>query len=100
MPGEKVQPVAHPSGKVVYGLGPDHLESFHVDEATGAPVLVASVPWRHGPARLAADPGGSWLFAIGETEVRGFSVDTAGRLIDRGRVLDSGGTGVAFTRVP
>jgi hypothetical protein len=92
-------PVAHPSGDVIHGLGTDHIDSYRVDAATGLPRPVATLPWRNGGATLAVDPGRTRLYAIAASEVRAFAIDAAGGLADHGRVLDSGGVGVALTRV-
>jgi 6-phosphogluconolactonase (cycloisomerase 2 family) len=95
-------PAAHPSGQVLYGLTPTHLDSFAVDPTTGAPSRLASVP--HGLDRpfrdeLAVDPSGQRVYVIGSNEVRAFRTDALGRLQAMGRVADTGGR-LVLTQVP
>jgi hypothetical protein len=99
-PWHRGVPAAHPSGRLLFALDGPQLQSFAVDPVSGAPRLVSSaVLPLEGFARVAADPGGEFVYAATADAVYSVRTDAAGRLRALGRVADRGGL-LAMVPVP
>jgi 6-phosphogluconolactonase (cycloisomerase 2 family) len=66
-------PVVHPSGTVLYSATAAEVQAYVVDRGTGAPRLVAHVPFAAGDfPQLAVDPAGRYVYVILRSEVHAF----------------------------